>query len=554
MKITVLFLLLISLSSHAAKNEFETERKTAIKLFDEYLKEVNRLDGDGLLPRKNRKLSWNELSAKLRTDLSHSQTKMDIGRVFVRLDAAYTNLHAHIRVSPEYDFTSEGRPMVAASFQPELINEDGSVPKYLIANVRKEFFIHLEPDKRPQKGDELIAINHKPIKKWSDENFEFCKFPLKSQCEYDLWDNFRKGNLSWYRRQPLVYTIKRENKKFDVQIPIFANLENKTSASRSDDKPTPCGPEPEKYPNFEMVYQGYHACVYENKNMPDTAILKIKSFRYKKGEVVNEIDHVSKEVERFAKTYWDKKSQKIKLLVIDVIENYGGDIVADWSAQFLDQAFQDQWVQFKKTKELENSEWRKDAFYDDKGKYRVYDKLKASDQWQQIKDGDFIPPMPQFCYSNSGDCLTEKFPVQKDSYKGKIVILTDPWCISSCVGFVWTLKHYLKDRVQFAGVPDSGDSTYSRTYLEGSLLDGEKDFKLAIYPRPPQSKAEVSPGALFRAAISTSRSTDEDGNVISGVPMKMDYFISPKWDEAPEEWIGRLVKQVTDNQKLKAGI
>ncbi|MBK9322893.1 MAG: hypothetical protein IPM97_08115 [Bdellovibrionaceae bacterium] len=154
--------------------------------------------------------------------------------------------------------------------------------------------------------------------------------------------------------------------------------------------------------------------------------------------------------------------------------------------------------------------------------------------------------MPQFCYSNNGDCLTEKFPVQSGSYKGKITILTDPWCISSCVGFVWTLKNYLKERVQFAGLADSGDSTYSRTYLEGAFIGDGKKFTLSIYPRPPQSRAEVSKDGFFRAAISTSRSTDENGNVISGVPMKMDYFSSIKWDEDPEAWVARLIKTVTE--------
>lgn len=198
----------------------------------------------------------------------------------------------------------------------------------------------------------------------------------------------------------------------------------------------------------------------------------------------------------------------------------------------------------------------KDAFYDDKGKHRLYENLKASDKWEKIISGEFIPPMPQFCFSNNGDCLTEKFPVKNDAYKGKIIILTDPWCISSCVGFVWTLKHYLKDRVTFAGLPDSGDSTYSRTYLEGALTNDGKDFKLSIYPRPPQSRAEVSKDALFRAAISTSRSTDENGNIISGIPMKIDFFNSQKWNEDSEGWVGRLVNLVTEKNagSAKAGL
>lgn len=526
---------------------FADEKKSSLKLFDAYLQEVKRLDGDGLLPRHNRKLSWNQLTKNLRFDLKGSQSRMEMGRVFTRLDAAYTNLHAHIKLNPEYDFNSEGRPLIAASFQPEFINEDGSVLRYLVSNVRKEYFIHLNPEERPRTGDELLAINGVSMKKWADENFEFCKFPLRNQCETDFWDNFRKGNLSWYRRKPLSYTLKRHGKKMEIKIPVFAKEDSKPSTS-SGEKPTPCGSEVARYPNFDLVYQGYHACVYENKAIPGTALLRIRSFAYKKGEPVNEIDHVSKEAERFAKKYWDAKYQVIKHLIIDVVENGGGDIVTDWSALFLDQPFQDQWVRFKKTKELDDLEWRKNAFYGDKGKFKIYDDLKASPQWNLIKEGDFLPPMPQFCYSNDGDCLKEKFPAQSVAYKGKVTVLTDPWCISSCVGFVWTLKHYLKDRVRFAGVPDSGDSTYSRTYLEGVFVDNGKDFELSIRHRIPQTRADVSKDGFFKAAISTSRSTDEDGNVISGVPMKMDHFSSSRWDEDVDLWVARLIREVTEKR------
>lgn len=354
-----LLLFALSISAQTFATSLQNEKQTSLKLFDAYLAEVVRLDGDGLLPRHNRKLSWNQLTQKLRSELKKSKSRMEMGRVFKRLDAAYTNLHAHIKLSPEYDFASEGRPMIAASFQPEFINEDGSVPRYLVSNVRKEYFIHLEPAQRPQKGDEVIAINGITIKKWADENFEFCKFPLRSQCESDFWDNFRKENLSWHRRQALSYSLKRDGKNFDVKVPVYARIENNSSSTSKSEKPTACGAEPGRYPNFDLVYQGHQACVYENKTLPYTALLRIRSFRYNKGEIVNDIDHVSKEVEQFAKKYWDKKSKSIKHLIIDVVDNGGGDIVTDWSAQFLDQPFQDQWVQFKKSKELEDLAWRK---------------------------------------------------------------------------------------------------------------------------------------------------------------------------------------------------
>lgn len=532
----------------ANTDSFQDEKNIALKMLDNYFKEIDRLDGDGLLPRHNRKKSWAQIKSQLKKELKLSKSKGDIGRVFVRLDSAYTNLHAHIKLNPDHDYYSDGRPVLAASFQPEIINEDGLVTKYIISNVRNEYFIHLDHKDRPQKGDALIAINHQDMSLWSDENFEFCKFPLRSQCEYDFFDNFRKGHLNWHVRKPLVYTLIRNNKKLNVQIPVFAKNENRSSGS--SEKQNPCGPEPEKYPNFDLVYQGYQACVYENKKHPDVALLKIKSFKYKKGEVVNDIDHVSKEVRRFAEKYWDKNYKKIKLLIIDVIENGGGDIVTDWSSQFLDRPFQDQWVQFKKTKELEDLNWRKAAFYDDPGKHQIYEKLKNSEKWQQIKEGEFIPPMPQFCYSDNGDCLSEKFKPISDPYKGKIIILTDAYCISSCTGFVWTLKNYLKERVQFAGIPDSGDSTYSRTFIEGTIDSSKKSYKLEIFPRTSGQRAEVSKDSLFRAAISTSRSTDENGNVLSGTPMKMDYFISPKWNESPDDWIARMTNEVLSKARF----
>ena len=152
--------------------------------------------------------------------------------------------------------------------------------------------------------------------------------------------------------------------------------------------------------------------------------------------------------------------------------------------------------------------------------------------------------MPQFCISDS-DCLTKKWqPEFPNQFKGRIILLTDPWCISSCTGFVWTMKYYLKDRVLFAGMPDSGDSTYSRSYIESSFVSRPPGYKVVVLPRPGESSLVISKDAFFRSAISTSRSSDENGNVISGTPMKMNIFSSPKWDEDVDDWVARLLTQV----------
>lgn len=531
--------LILSLSAFAKSDAFEKEKQASLKILTSYTAEVNRLDSDGLLPRANRKFSWNEIADKLRSDIKSSKTKMELGRVFQRLDAAYTNLHARINLNDDYDFNSEGRPMLAATFLPEQINEDGSVPRYLLSNVRKEYFINTEPDKRPKPGDELVAINGLSIKKWADENFEFCKFPVRSQCELEFFDNFRKGNLSWYRRQPLTFTLLRDGKKSEHKIPVFAKVDS--ADSKASDPTEPCSINRIRYPGFFMVYQGHHACVFENKDYPDTTLLRIRSFRYKEVEGKIDIDLTSKEAKRFADKYWGKKVSTTKHLIIDVIENGGGQAVVYWVKLFVDQDFQDQFVQFKKTKELEDTEWRNNAFYNEIGKEKIYQDLKKSTKWAEIKEGDFIPPMPQFCISDT-ECLTKKWQPQfPDKFKGNVTILTDPWCISSCTGFAWTMKYYLKDRVKFAGMPESGDSTYSRSYIEASFVDKEPGYKLEVFPRPPLSRVDVSKDAFFRSAISTSRSTDENGNIVSGLPMKVDHFMAPKWDEDYDEWVGRML-------------
>lgn len=549
MKIFYAFLALaIGFSQAAYATTFEQEKQATVELLRAYTKEAHRLDSDGLLPRANRKFTWDEIAKKLETDVRASKSRMELGRVFQRLDSAYTNLHARINVNNDYDFSTEGRPMLAVTFKPEMVKEDGSVTKYLISNVRKEHFINLAADKRPAFGDEVIAINGIAIKKWSDENFEFCKFPLRSQCELEFFDNFRKGNLSWFRRQPLTMTLSRDGKKTDYKIPVFAAT--KSDFVTSFDTEQACSLNKVRYPGFEMVYQGHHGCAFENKQYPDTVILQIRSFRYKEVEGKIETDMTSKEAKRFADKYWGRKISSIKHLIIDVVDNGGGQAVVYWVKLFLDVDFQDQWVQFKKTKELEDADWRNNAFYNEPGKEKIYQDLRNSPKWNDIKEGDFIPPMPQFCNSDE-NCLTKKWQPQfPDKFKGRITIMTDPWCISSCTGFVWTMKYYLKDRVQFAGVPDSGDSTYSRSFIEASYIDKAPGFKLEVFPRPPLARAELSKDAFFRSVVSTSRSTDENGNIVSGIPMKMDLFIAPQWNEAPDEWVGRMVQNILEQKGL----
>lgn len=535
---TIIFIALIwNVFAFGAESDFSKQKAAAIHLFKEDLKQISRVDGDGLIPRKNRKKTWQQVTAQLKRELDSAKTKKEIGRVFKRLDAAYTNLHAHIALNPEFDFRSEGKLTIAAAFHPEEIAQDGSVKKYLIASVKEEYFVRTEPENRPQVGDELIAINGKPMKVWSDENFEFGKFPYRSQCENNFFDNLRGEVLSWSRRIPLSYTLKRNGKKLDVFIPVVAQTKN---PHQKDEKPESCVAEPVRYPDFELVHQGYNACVYERKDSPNVALLRIRSFRYHEVKGKIEIDSIRKETKAFAEKYWNNKSRSTKTLIIDLVQNGGGEEVISWDVHFLDQPFQDQWVQFRNITELNDEKFRKAAFYDEPGKERIYQAFE-----KPIK-GEFLSPMPQFCKSEEGDCLKEKYTPIDHGFKGKVIVLTDEWCISSCTGFAWTLKNYLKDRAVFAGLPESGDSTYWRVFIEGKQTNEKPGYQIQVLPRVTYQKAEVSGDAIFREAVTSSRSTDENGVVVSGVPMKVDYFSAPRWNEDTADWIGRLLKELKE--------
>lgn len=533
----------ISVSDHLKYN----------KLYEAYLKEIDRIDADGLIPRKNRPESWKQTTNGLKKDLHKAKTLFDVGRVFKRTDAAYTNLHAHINLDAKYDYNSEGRVRSGISFWPEKVDAEGNVTRFILSNVRKEYFVHLQPELRPKVEDELLAINGRDMKWWQKNNLTFCKFPLLSQCQLNIKDNFRDEVLNWNRREPLIVKLKRGSRVFSVQVPVYgqssqnqpqggANANQETAQA----PPPNCNLDPARYPDYKLVYEGVHACAFENEKLPQVVLLRIGSFNYSRLNYKTDIKDVRIESEKFYTSYWKSRAAGTKKLILDLVDNGGGDLVTTWSALFLEQDFQDQWVQFKKTKEFSALEWQKNAFYDDGGKFKLLEAWKKSGEWDRLVEGKFTPNMPQFCVTDDGDCLNEKWKSRHTGFKGQVIMMTNEWCISSCTGFAWTLKYYLGDQVYIVGVPESGDSTYSRAYIEGGIDQSKQGFFIRVISREPGSKAKVSEDAVFRAAVSASRSTDEKGNVISGIPQKVDLFIPTGWNEAPDDWVSKMVKTISE--------
>ena len=90
--IIVLFLFVLNVSSVLAKNKnFDSEKKSAINLFDKYMKEVDRLDGDGTLPLEHSAvfISNTDLFQK---SSSNDDDKFEIINFKKMIDARYFHL------------------------------------------------------------------------------------------------------------------------------------------------------------------------------------------------------------------------------------------------------------------------------------------------------------------------------------------------------------------------------------------------------------------------------------------------------------------------------
>jgi len=132
------------------------------------------------LSRKNRMESWNKTVSKLRKQLSRTKTKYEIGHIFRRLDATYTNLHSHIDLAEDYDTYSQGKVNLVISFRFVNVDQDKVAERVLIRVRSDKPYRNLPKEKIPQDGDELIEINGKSIRLWAKENFIYCKCNLRS--------------------------------------------------------------------------------------------------------------------------------------------------------------------------------------------------------------------------------------------------------------------------------------------------------------------------------------------------------------------------------------
>jgi len=492
------------------------------KMVLELVREMERMDGDGLLPRDNRPESWTNTILRL-TDESSSATNLyELGRVFKRIDATYPNLHAKIYLSPELDEKKqEGIVSLPFKFYPDRVDREKAVSKYLVV-------VPKPGDKSLKNGDELLSINTIPIQAWARENFIFCKFPLREQCEMEFFDNFNNELLGWNRHQSLDLEVRRKGKVLIVSIRPEIKLSEPSQDEKTKD--LPCGVSKDRYKGFVLTYEGQNLCAFESQFDRQTVVIRIKSFQYQ--DVPFAV--LDGEVQIFWNNYWSKKSSKVKKLILDVIDNWGGQSPIPYYSLFYSQPYQEQYVRFKKIAEFEKKEILDSLFWGDKGKEMWFENIKKDGSFNKVKQGEFLSQIPQFCSSSKRDCREGLFIPRKNRFNGQVKVMMNHWCVSSCVGFVFNIKDLLKDKVKTFGMPDSGDSAYSRLSILVSPKENGVEAKIASLKK---ARNPDKPEAWIRQVVSVTRSTDKNGNLLSGKPQKIDYWVPRKWNQTDDEWV-----------------
>ena len=482
---------------------------------------VVRLDGEGLIPRKSRPEPFKKTIDKIANEAIRNQTMFDFYRTFSRLDATYPNIHANVSFNSDFDpeFADLGhRNMDEANVNLSTEVLTPSKTKTVIGSIVGDS----EMSKK-WEGAELIAINGIPLKKWQDENFIYCKWALRSICDRMLEENILKGILFW-KTGPLVYSVKngRAKKNIAVQFKKTESGSNHAFERRQCDWKWK-----KRYPGFDLIHKGYFACLFQKVDDASTLLLRISSFQYKRGHRVDPkspIQTMKQETDAL-KSVWIPRSASVKQLILDLIDNGGGNEPMDYYRMLFHKPFFEQYVEFKKTPEIEDDQLRNSMFWEEKGHELWFQKQKKDGNWNALKIGQFSKPTPMFCADDSHSCGDVAFYPFEHQFNGKISVMLNDGCVSSCDGVAWMLATRLNAKLY--GFYQAADTAYSRLRIDIIRDESKSDgFKLNISPQRANSPTDL----IISQDVAVTLSVDENGKVLSGYPLPLKKFVPIRWD------------------------
>ncbi len=509
--------------------------------------EMIRLDGEGLIPRENRPESFRKTSNKIANEALKSKTDFDFYRIFSRLNATYPNLHANVNFAP--NFNSEISDLGRRNMEEANINL--RVEVLAPTKTRTVVQIISGDDELAKKwdGSELIAINGIPLKKWQDDNFLFCKWALRSVCDRNIEEGILKGILFW-KSGSLIYTVKNKKEKADLTVK-FQKPDTKTNVSSNNPfTRRQCDWKWQKrYPGFELIHKGYFACLFQKSDDASVQLLRVSSFQYKRGNKVDPkslIKNIKQETDAL-KAVWIPRSALVKHLIVDLIDNGGGNEPMDYYRMLFHKPFLEQYVEFKKTPEIEDISLRTSMFWEDVSHELWFQQQKKIGAWDKLKIGSFSKPSPMFCADDTHPCGEIEFQPFDHQFNGKISVMVNDGCVSSCDGVTWMLAKRLGAKLY--GFYQAADSAYSRLRID-AIRDPSlpRGFKLKISPQRADPPADL----LVSQDVAVTLSVDENGKVLSGRPLPLKSFVPIHWDSDYHRDVLRAV--LNDSEQKNASL
>lgn len=515
----IIFLSLILINIAYAAEEIEIPLPELQKnIFKSIRQEMIRLDGEGLIARKDRPVDFFQTTDALLSEPIQENNVLDFYSLFKRLDGAYTNLHSRLVFNPKLE---------SAIDIPLLKMSGVGLIAEVVSGTETKLFVNFIDDAdlkiKIEEGDEIVGINGRTIKSWLDENFLFCKFPLRAQCDNRFEHFLFELNLSW-KGTKLTYSIKHQEKIVDVEVKFF-EPEKQEAGSAANRKLCDYRAD-KKYPNFKLVYKGQYNCLFENMDNPSIALMRISSFQYKRNaDPDNRFKSVTEEVDAFY-PFWKQNSAKYKELIIDVLNNGGGNAPIPYYQILVHGLFQEQYVEFKKTKEFEDASLRSAMLWNTPAQELSYQKLLNTGEWSKLEYGSFAKPIPMFCADDSKPCEDTFFEPFEHNFSGNVRIMVNEGCISSCDGFVWAMNNHLNAKLY--GQPQAADSAYARLRVDAIWDTNSKDgFKIVINPE----RAEFDPNFIIGQTVAVSRATDAQGKIFNGNPLPLEKMIPYRFNE-----------------------
>jgi hypothetical protein len=270
-----------------------------------------------------------------------------------------------------------------------------------------------------------------------------------------------------------------------------------------------------RYPGFSIAYEGSLACFFTKNDDPSKMVLRIVRFNYRKANPDHPVQNVQQEVDALT-PFWLEHSAQVKTLIIDLLDNGGGSAPIPYYRLLMQKPFQEQSVQFRKVKEMESAVYREGLFWGESAQELWFQKQIQSGAWDKLKWGEFSSSVPQFCADSNLPCDETLFQPVAHSFRGKVKVLLNENCVSSCDGFAWMMSSELGAKLY--GFPAATDAAYSRVRLDAvEDLTHPDGFRIEV--RDP--KADLPPKFIVGEIISVSRTTVEKGALFNGFPLSL---------------------------------